>query len=750
MKELLAPVGNFESLKQAIHNGCDAVYLGGKKFGARKFANNFTDEEIIEAIEYCHLYGVKIYITVNTVIFDNELTEVLDYILFLHNNGVDAVIMQDIGLIKKVRELYPNLEIHVSTQAHIHNQKQIKLLESLGVTRIVVAREMTLVEINKLATNLEIEAFIHGALCVCYSGQCLFSSHLLNRSGNRGECAGICRLPYELLEENNKVAIEGKYLLSPKELNSLNQVTKLMKSNITSFKIEGRMKSPTTIGYITKLYRKLINQYHNKEELYLTKEEQDNLLLLFNREFTEGHLFSKSGKDLMNIKSPNHIGLEIGEVILVTPKRIKIKLSKELNQEDGIRFLSENSGMIVNYLYNQNDLLISHGEIGQVVEVDNKINLTTTGKVTKTTDIKLLKSLEQYEEKKIPVEVTVIARLENSFILKLSDTINEIVIERNIISKAEKTATTKERIEHQIRKLGNTPFTISKLTTTIEDDLFIPISDINEIRREAVEQLINIRKTKKKPVLINKIKDSELNIPNQEKTNINVLVRNEDQLKACLETNVDNIYVTDEKLYNKYHNYQNIYLRLDRVKNTYKKYTNERLLIGEIGSLEEYKEKNSIITDYYLNVTNQEYIKYLLSQKVKTITISVESNIDNIKSLSSVFSNLSFLEVIIYGRIEMMIMKYCPLNMLVNNDQKPCNVCMNDKQYYLKDRNNEKYPIINNNELTHILSYKPIENNNLDELYDLGIRNFRLELFEESYDETLNQIKKYQNILIKN
>ena len=197
-KELLAPAGSFDTLKQAIHNGCDAVYLGGKKFGARKFASNFDEEEMVMAIEYCHLYGVKIYVTVNTLIYEDEIEEVLEYIKFLHMNHVDAVIMQDIGLITRVRERFPELEIHASTQLHTHNQKQVELLENLGVKRVVVAREMSIDEINKLDTKLEIEAFIHGALCVCYSGQCLFSSLLLNRSGNRGECAGICRLPFSL------------------------------------------------------------------------------------------------------------------------------------------------------------------------------------------------------------------------------------------------------------------------------------------------------------------------------------------------------------------------------------------------------------------------------------------------------------------------------------------------------------------------------------------------------------------------
>ena len=398
-KELLSPAGDFETLKQAIHNGCDAVYLGGKRFGARKFASNFDDIEMVKAIKYCHLYGVKIYVTVNTIIYENEVKDCLDYLTFLHKNGVDAVIMQDMGMITLTRKVLPNLDIHVSTQAHTHNNNQIQLLENLGVTRVVVAREMSLDEIKKLDTSLEIEAFIHGALCVCYSGECLFSKLLLNRSGNRGECAGICRLPFTLTEDSKKVDTEGKYLLSPRELNTTSHIKELLESNITSFKIEGRMKSPTTIGFITRLYRMLIDHYQRGEDITLTEEEQEKLMLLFNRGFTEGYLFNQSGKDLMNITSPNHIGIPIGKVVDVNKKRIRIQLFKELSQGDGIRFQKEEKGMIVNFIYDKHDKLISKGNIGDTIEIDNKLAITLKDTVLKTVDAKLLKELENYQEK---------------------------------------------------------------------------------------------------------------------------------------------------------------------------------------------------------------------------------------------------------------------------------------------------------------------------------------------------------------
>lgn len=744
-KELLAPAGNFDTLKQAIHNGCDAVYLGGKKFGARKFASNFDSEEMIEAIKYCHLYGVKIYVTVNTLIYEDEMDEVLEYIKFLHSNHVDALIMQDIGLITRVRRIFPELEIHASTQLHTHNQKQIELLEKLGVKRVVVARELSIDEINKLDTSLEIEAFIHGALCICYSGQCLFSSLLLNRSGNRGECAGICRLPFSLYEEDKMIETEGKFLLSPKELNTLEHIQELMESNITSFKIEGRMKNPTTIGFITRLYRTLIDHYEKKHDFKLSEDEIQNLKVLFNREFTSGYLFNNYGKDLMNIKSPNHVGIEIGTVLDVSKDKIKIKLRRELSQEDGIRFVESDKGMIANFIYNEKGLLINHGEVGQTIVLDNKIGLTNKDRVAKTIDSKLIKTLEAYPQKKIAIKMSVKACLD-SFYLEITDGAYDIELEKNIVQRAINTSTTKERIKEQLEKLGDTPFYLESLELEVEDGLFIPIKEINEIRREAILKLINLRENSG-PIykeVNNELPDIEL--PHQKEINLNVLVRSEEQLKACLAENINTIYVTDDSLYQKYKDLDNIYLRLDRVKKNHSNYTNERLLITETGSIY-YGKNNEVVTDYYLNVANSDFIRYLVLNDIKRITASVEIATTHLQNLKKYLPDLSILEVIVYGRIEVMITKYCPLNMLINKNKFPCNICRNGKQYYLMDRNNEKYPLIQSNELTHILNYKNLESADLDDYLKMGIKNYRLELWNEDYDSTIKVIKKYRNRL---
>ena len=369
--ELLSPAGNLECLMYAVKNGADAVYFGGKKFGVRNFATNFDKEEIIKAIKYCHLYGVKVYITVNTLCFEEELEEVLQYIEFLYENQVDALIMQDLGLMSIVREKYPNLPIHASTQFHNHNSYVLKLLEKMGVKRAVLAREMSLNEIKKMNTSLDKEIFIHGALCVCYSGCCLFSAMHGKRSGNRGECVGSCRLPYKLLENNKAIKTNGDYILSTRSLCTIENIDKIIESGVASLKIEGRMKSKEYVGYITRLYRNKIDSYYKNKNIKVLNNEINNIKKLYNRELTSGYLFDNFGNKLMNIKTSNHIGTNLGTVLEIDKKKIRIKLKDNLSQGDGIRF-DNGKGFIVNKLYDKNNKLVNKLSSGEIAIVDNK------------------------------------------------------------------------------------------------------------------------------------------------------------------------------------------------------------------------------------------------------------------------------------------------------------------------------------------------------------------------------------------
>ncbi len=737
-KELLSPAGDFECLKAAIHAGCDAVYIGGKKFGARKFAHNFTNEEIVEAVKFCHLYGVKLYVTVNTVVYEEEMEEVLEYVYFLYKSHVDALIVQDIGLIYEIHKRYPDFELHASTQLHNICQENCQILEELGVKRVVLARELTLSEIEAIKTPLEKEAFIHGALCICYSGECLFSSLVMNRSGNRGECSGMCRLPYTLENSSSKIPFPGSYLLSTRELCTVSRLEELMKSDITCFKIEGRMKSPLYVYFVTKIYRKLMDQYERGEKLEITKEDLETLQVLYNRKFTEGHLFNKTEKDLMNIESPNHSGITLGKVLAVTPSKIKISLLRPLRQGDGIRFLENQEGMTVNFLYDSRGKLIREAKKGDTVYVRNHVHLLKSSDVVKTSDSKLYEDFLSASPRKVPIEMKFIARENKELKLEIWDGKNLIQVSSGKSEVALKLSTTKEEVYNQLNRLGETPYQISSCKILMDEHLFIPKKEINHLRMKAIEKLTEARLFRKDVQEMKKYVP-KISKSNEKDVQICCLVRSEEQLKSALEFSVKRIYVTDFKLYQKYKNYPGIFYRMERIHPDNKSTSSH--VATELWQL----EKSPLATDYYLNVTNSSFLQYLKEKKVHCVTLSKELTLPQIKNIASKETSLE-LEVLVYGRVELMIMKYCPLSLI-----KRENNSTDSNSYFLVDRNKKRYPLLFEQNLTHIFSYQKewFQEKEKDALIKSGISYIRLEFFEENAKEVKNILEKYQQWITK-
>ena len=722
--ELLIPVGNKECLLAAIHNGADAVYLGGKKFGARAYSNNFNEQEMIEAIKLCHLYGVKIYITINTMIYNDEIEEVINYLNFLNSNNVDAVIMQDNGLIELTRKLIPDLEIHVSTQAHNHNEPAIAHYKEIGCTRVVFDRESSLESINSITTPIEKEVFVYGALCICYSGNCLFSALNGGRSANRGMCVGSCRLPYKLYIEN-EYKNEG-FLLSTKDLNTLNKLKEILDSKIDSLKVEGRMKSKEYVAVVTKTYRKLIDAYYENKDLILTKEDKDNLLKTYNREFTNGYLFNET--NIINNKTSNHQGIKIGTVIGVNNKRITIKLDEELSQNDAIRFEKPNKGMYINSLYNEKGLLVSKILKSNICQVDNKDRIMIKdllgSNVLKTIDSNLNQQLNNIPEKKILINIDFKAELGQNTVLTITDNANIVKTQENITETAKSAPITEERIKEQLKKLGNTPFLAEKIDIKIDSNIFINIKELNELRRKAIDELIKIREGKQKT-------EKNIAIPNLisktfVKPKLSILVRNEEQLNIARRNNIDLIYVTDENLYNKYKENKNIYLRLERVIENHKEYKNEKLLCTEFGSIIKYNESNQIRADYYLNIANDYTIEKLIKLNSISTTLSVELDIERLSKIK----NKEKSEIIVYGTPECMIIKNDILN-------------IQNKKAFIEDTKKQKYKLEYQNSFTHIYNHEPINIiNKIDKLKGFG--TLRIELLDESpgkIQSIINSIK---------
>lgn len=710
MKELLAPAGSMDALVAAIKGGADAVYLAGKLFGARKYAANFTNEELREAVNYAHLYDVKIYVTVNTIIYERELQDCLSYIGYLYEIGVDALIMQDLGMIKLVRKYFPDFPIHASTQAHTHNLRQIQFLESLGVKRVVLAREMSIDEINKLDTSMELEVFIHGALCISYSGECLFSSFLRDRSGNRGECAGLCRLPYTLKKENQEI-LKDQYLLSPKELNTTSYMEALKESNIVSFKIEGRMKSPEYVYFVTHIYRKLLDQ----ENYHLTEEEVFQLKSLYNRGFTKGFLFHESDRDWISLSSSNHQGVKIGEVVEVNKKKIKIKLTHDLYQEDGIR-LPNQKGMIVNFLYDKNMLLVNHALKGSIIYVDNKVELKETGDVFLTTNKYLIEEIKKIPNPVLNVQCRVEALIGRPLVVSYQ--YKNIVIRRasEVVSKAKNAPLSDERLKAALTKLGNTPFVVSHIDGKMDPDIFIPMSLLNQLRRDLIQELT----LKKIEVKREKISIPLLNYPHiraKRKPKLSILVRNQEQLEVAIKNHVDIIYVTDYNLYQKY-KCDSVFYRLERVQEQYREYQDCHLLIGETGSIS-YASCNEVVSDYYLNVVNSKMVELLHDYGVKRVTLSPELKFDDFHLLIDHLDDDIEVEALLYGRIEYMIMKYRMKDVLH----------LKDDVYYL-EANHKKFPIVMD-QYTHLFSEQAFRLEFISSKVDV----YRIELFDEKGEE---------------
>ena len=713
MPELLAPVGNMECLSAAINAGCDAVYLSGRNFGARSFAGNFSKEELEQAINMCHLYGVKVYITVNTLIYDNEVERFMDYIDYIHKLGCDAVIMQDIGMIDLVRKTYPNLEIHASTQANIHNLEGVKLCEELGIKRVVLAREtpIELVKLIKKETNVELEIFVHGALCMSYSGQCLMSALIGSRSGNRGTCAQICRQPYSL-EIDNRIVSSNEYLLSTKDLNTLNNIDKLIECGVDSLKIEGRVKRPEYVYLVTSLYRKAIDNYVKYKQTKITEEDIKDLKKLFNRQFTKGFLFNEENDNFVNTYRPNHLGIEIGRVISYKKGQVTIKLTDELNINDGIRIINNNDTGIVVTRILRDGKSVKSAKKGDIIIIPFKDSVDKNNIVLKTTDYKQIKEIEE----KIKINKKI--NIEGECILKLNEPIKLIVNDgKNIVEKcsdyvveASKTcSTTMDRIKEQLEKLGDTIYLFNNLEVEMDSNIFVPINKLNELRRDVMHTLNTLRTYKTNYIK----KDYSIYVDNFEETkNKNILISTYEQYLS-VKDNYNVIYVDNIDEYNKINDKKCI-LKLDRINEHLKDY-NDRLLVSDLGSVYKYKDMD---TDFSLNVTNSYSVAFLHSMGVKKITLSYELNYKQIKNLidsyKERYNKHPNLEVIVEANEEAMVCKY---NMLRK---------YNKDSGYLIDRFNNKYELKIKNNLMYIYDYK---RRKLEEDYfGIGVNNIRINL----------------------
>lgn len=762
--ELLSPAGDLECLKVAVQNGANAVYFGLNKFNARINSTNFRREELVQAIEYAKLRGVKTHLTLNILIKNNEFEDAIKLVEFAYNSGIDAIIIQDLGLAKKVIELFPDLEVHSSTQMTIYNLDGAKQIKELGFSRCVLARELSINEIEYICknTDIDIEVFIHGALCISYSGQCLMSSMIGARSGNRGKCAGTCRLPYTLLKDGKEQA-KG-YLLSSKDVCTLDIIPELIRSGVKSFKIEGRMKSPEYVGIVTSIYRKYIDLAESGREYKVDEKDKEKLMQIFNRGgFSTGYLKGKLGKDMMYTKKPNHMGVLVGEVIGYNANKgyVKIKLSKELNLGDSIA-INESSCKISELMKENNN--IKSADIGQFITVGRiKGKILKGDKVYKTVSDKLNKEIIQISSKeniKRPVIAKIYLKENDKIRLELEDVwskINVIKTEDTIVKKADNNGISSKRIEEQLSKTGNTPFEMETIKVIADENIIAPISALNSIRRNALDdleiKLLNSFK-RNKVIKLESINSTNENQSENQKLKVSLCLNNiKEEIDYSNLKGIDNVYIPFKLFLSRKKRVDEICTNFDTyvlfpaiTKSNYEKLIENNLkdilsrnikgiVISNLSHLEILKQYKSeikgleIIANYTLNISNDNTINELKKFGIFKYIVSPEADKKEIQSLSKDLQK----EVIVYGRTLLMTSEYCTIGTL-NNCPSMC-----DKgTYKLKDRIGFEFPIYTDRVNCNNLIY----NSKITSISwkELNTDSIRIDILEENKEEIQNII----------
>jgi len=770
--ELLAPAGSMESLIVAINNGADAIYLGGNKFSARAYASNFDNETMAKAVDYAHSYSVKVYVTINTVLKQSELNEALKYAGYLYEIGVDALIIQDVGLISLIKDIYPKFELHGSTQITVHNGEGALYFKEKGLQRIVLSRELSLEEIKYISKDLgvETEIFVHGALCICYSGQCLMSSMIGGRSGNRGRCAQPCRMQYTI--KGDTLGEKKAYLLSPKDTCLIEDIDSIIKSGTASLKVEGRMKKPEYVAGVTRTYRKAIDKVLKNGKFDLNKGRRE-LAQLFNREgFSKAYLHKNIGKDMMSFNYPKNTGVFIGQVI----NSGEVLLEENVALGDGIRF--HDDGFTLSKIIKNNNE-VKEAFIGDTVKLFPTGGYKKGYRLYKMSDKRLndeLKEELKSYKKKISLVGVVEFKVNSPLVIKTKFNGKEYKVFGENVEVSTNTPMTRERVEESLKKSGEIPYKFDQIIFDTFDDGFMRIASINNLRRELFEKIL-----KEEVSSYRKRRTQENTIAKKVKSNEDLgciySCITKDQLKALVENKkvqnvaLDIFFSRQKNALNK-EDLKHLYEQISTDKNIYLKVPNiikgefnnivktideltpyiKGIITSNVGIIKVYKDKLFIIGDYKLNIFNKEAAEFY-AEDVDIPCISLELNRKEIKEM---MKNINCkIGINIYGNTELMVSEYCPIGSTFGNkaSKKECNgACMKDN-FKLIDRMNESFSVLaDNNCRSHILNSLPtnlIEQ--IDELKAFNITNFRVDFNNESYEEVtdvLNQIsysKKNEN-----
>lgn len=796
MIDLLSPVGDFDCLKAAVQNGANSVYFGANLFSARAFASNFDLDELKNAIQYARIRGVKTNLTLNTLIKNDEFEDAFNLAKKAYEFGIDAIIVQDLGLAKMLIKSFPDLAIHASTQMSVHNLQGVLELQELGFKRVVLSRELSIGEIEYICrnSNVEIECFIHGALCISYSGQCLFSSMIGGRSGNRGKCAQPCRLPYKLLENNS--VIDSGYLLSTRDICGLDFIPDMINAGVTCLKIEGRMKKPEYVATVTRIYRKYIDLAESSEPYVADDADRKILMQAFNRgSFSCGHLSNEPNKKLVFKDKSDNMGLFLGKVEKYNSNKgyITVKLNEPIEVGDTVA-LERESGT-----YNVSEVMFSNKNIkgtkvGQTVTIGRmKGNIKLGDKIFKMSS-KSQNSIAndslRFENRKVALNCEVTVKENQPLEINITSA-NDLDIYKNLNItstldvlpvEAKNRPISKADIIVQINKTNSTPFNFANIKVNLDDNLFLPkVSSLNELRRTALENVENFAISN-----IQRISDginynacnensknannsNSSNNPNNDENKISVLLNilNEKYDYSSLE-GIDIVYIPLKYFVNKKYsniletlskkfelyiylptiikaNYRNL-LSLN-IENAIKSYNIKGFVLSNISNLllldnvlencSLNKNNFNFIANYTFNIFNNHSVKELKKLGFNRFTISPELNKETILDLTSSNTEVLASELIVYGKTPLMNMNYCLLgkaNKCYPNCDAKCNSC---NKYYLKDRLGLNFEIIPDNIQTVTTIYNS-KTTSIESTDFVSTNVFRIDVIDESIDDINN------------
>lgn len=790
MIDLLSPVGDFDCLKAAVQNGANSVYFGANLFSARAFASNFDLDELKNAIQYARIRGVKTNLTLNTLIKNDEFEDAFNLAKKAYEFGIDAIIVQDLGLAKMLIKSFPDLAIHASTQMSVHNLQGVLELQELGFKRVVLSRELSIGEIEYICrnSNVEIECFIHGALCISYSGQCLFSSMIGGRSGNRGKCAQPCRLPYKLLENNS--VIDSGYLLSTRDICGLDFIPDMINAGVTCLKIEGRMKKPEYVATVTRIYRKYIDLAESSEPYIVDDADRKILMQAFNRgSFSCGHLSNEPNKKLVFKDKSDNMGLFLGKVEKYNSNKgyITVKLNEPIEVGDTVA-LERESGT-----YNVSEVMVSNKnikgtKIGQTVTIGRmKGNIKLGDKIFKMSS-KSQNSIAndslRFENRKVALNCEVTVKENQPLEINITSA-NDLDIYKNLNItstldvlpvEAKNRPISKDDIIAQINKTNSTPFSFANIKVNLDDNLFLPkVSSLNELRRTALENVENFAISN-----IQRISDGinynacnenskNANNSNSDENKISVLLNilNEKYDYSSLE-GIDIVYIPLKYFVNKKYsniletlskkfelyiylptiikaNYRNL-LSLN-IENAIKTYHVKGFVLSNISNLlllnnvlencSLNKNDFNFIANYTFNIFNNHSVKELKELGFNRFTISPELNKETILDLTSSNTEVLASELIVYGKTPLMNMNYCLLgkaNKCYPNCDAKCNSC---NRYYLKDRLGLNFEVIPDNIQTVTTIYNS-KTTSIESTDFVSTNVFRIDIIDESIDDINN------------